>query len=310
MPEKSHQPFILVPEAALLAKLPEHQRTRFEKALSIMHKDIASVMSWEQVAKQSAISPFHFHRQFTHVFHETPGRYLGRIRLQYAVSMLFEYLSDNVTDIALQCGYSSSQALAKALKRDLNMTAKAIRHLGNTGTPEDINALFEKLAHRDGSETPLENQLAEAMPCELKLLPDRALKRQPLPDLHFDDLCEKLGEKMLDITFITQVPELEKSWNEDQHTAGTWVSPQPDVNCEDDTIIRINAGHFLCCDVCLMSDIGYIAAIDGLFYHAEKLGYEIDQDGYCIEQITQLDMQPTGGLVLSLQIAVKVNTPN
>lgn len=331
MPDLSSKPYSLAPEDSLIETLPEHQRKRFMKALDLMHQDIGASISWEEIATQSAISPFHFHRQFTQLFHETPGHYLSRVRLQFSVSMLFENKEMNVTDIALYCGFSSSQALAKALKRDLNMTAKAIRKLGNEGDAEEVADLLNKLAHKDGSDVSIENQLAETMPCQVTHFPQRAIKTRELPDVDFDTLCLKLGSKMLELVFITPIKDIKKSWNDDNHQAGSWIAPsratanQKAVTCETtnsdaidaegsnyegenneepDNIILINAGHFICAEVYVTSDIGYVAALDGIYYYAERYGLEIDPDGYCLEQPKDIEWTSSGGIVLSLQVSI------
>jgi AraC-like DNA-binding protein len=79
--------FQLVPEVALLKSLPEHLQKRFTQALTMMHEEWADRRSWEEIATESAISPYHFHRQFSELFNETPGQYLARIRLHPAVGL-------------------------------------------------------------------------------------------------------------------------------------------------------------------------------------------------------------------------------
>lgn len=116
MSASRQSPFNLVPEVALLQPLPEHWQKRFADALTLMHQDWQQPRSWQEIANASAISPSHFHRQFTELFHETPGQYLARLRLQHAVNLLMSQEQHSVTDVAHACGFSSSQALAKALK--------------------------------------------------------------------------------------------------------------------------------------------------------------------------------------------------
>ena len=111
--------YSLIPEKALLASLPGHLQQRFERALASMHRDLQQQLTWEQIARHSSISPAHFHRQFKALFHETPGHYLSRIRLQFATEQLLRFPEQRITDIAHQAGFSDSQALAKALKRTL-----------------------------------------------------------------------------------------------------------------------------------------------------------------------------------------------
>lgn len=121
MTEVNKVPYTLVPEIALLASLAPHYQKRFKVALHLMHDALEERLSWEQIAEKSVISAYHFHRQFSQLFNETPGRYLGRIRMQYALNLLMMESKLKITDIAYRCGYSSFQAMAKVLQRRLQI---------------------------------------------------------------------------------------------------------------------------------------------------------------------------------------------
>ncbi|PIF74612.1 AraC family transcriptional regulator [Variovorax sp. 54] len=78
------------------------------------------------LADMAAMSRYHFHRIFRAYFGITVGGYVTWRRLQRAC----ELLADNpvsVTDVALQVGYESAQALAKAMRRELDTTPMAVR---------------------------------------------------------------------------------------------------------------------------------------------------------------------------------------
>ncbi|WP_245884141.1 helix-turn-helix transcriptional regulator [Vibrio albus] len=297
MMNSNETPFALVPEKALLASLPEHYKKRFETALLLMHDTLTEGLCWEQIAKQSAISPYHFHRQFTLLFNETPGQYLNRLRLQYAVYLLFTAKHKKITDIALLCGYSSSQAMAKALKRELGTTAKNIRQLIHSGTPEKTSELMAKLAH-PGNEHSLETQLAKSMPCELVWYPTRGMKKQHFPEFDWDIIFETIGEKSTQLISATPVSELERPWKDISYTIGNWYVPEEDYDH------YLPEGYFLCCEVYIVSDVAYIAAIEGLFEQAEKLGYEVDTSGYLIEMVRHVELTLTGGATFAFQIPI------
>ncbi|TKF33961.1 helix-turn-helix domain-containing protein [Enterovibrio norvegicus] len=292
-------PFYLVPEVALLEQLPEHLRKRFIHALTLMHKHLDDQLSWEQIATKSAISPYHFHRQFTDLFHETPGHYLGRLRLQRAVNLLMKNAPWTITEIAQHCGFSSSQALGKALKRELGVTAKQIRKMGITSTANETVALMNKLAH-PGEGNTLEQELAQAMPTELVWYPQRGMKKIALDDRNWDKVFNAYGEKAVRLMGITPIKDIEKSWEEIETVIGDWQ-----VNNEEyDNVIQ--EGYFLCCDVYVASDIGYIAAIESLFQRTEQEQLSVDVTGVLVEMIRDIDLSDTGGVTFSLQIPIKV----
>ena len=63
-------------------------------------------VSIRYVAREAAMSPFHFIRQFTAVFGETPHQFRTRARVDRARKLLA--LSDySVTDVCMEIGFSS-----------------------------------------------------------------------------------------------------------------------------------------------------------------------------------------------------------
>ncbi|KZN44096.1 hypothetical protein N475_08280 [Pseudoalteromonas luteoviolacea DSM 6061] len=299
MSEKNPTPFVLVPEYALLAPLPEHLLTRFATALKLMHQDLASGLCWEQIATQSAISPFHFHRQFSELFNETPGQYLSRVRLQYAVHYIFAEQDYKIIDIAHECGFSSSQALGKALKKALGLTAKEIRAMGVSGTPRQTSELMTKLAHPSETES-LENKLAQNLPCELVWYPQRGMKLLPNTSQDWDIVFDTFGEKSTRIMGMTPVNQLENSWKDIQTYMGDWQ-----VTSSEYTKL-LAEGHYFCCDVYLVSDTAYAVALEQLFKLIETEGYQLDDSGYLVEIVRDIEMTDTGGVTFSFQVPVIV----
>lgn len=71
-------------------------------------------------------SPFHFHRLYRALTGETPGRTVARLRLLQALQLLGQAES-RVTDVALNVGYESPQALARACRQALDATPSTLR---------------------------------------------------------------------------------------------------------------------------------------------------------------------------------------
>ncbi|WP_434339841.1 helix-turn-helix domain-containing protein [Motilimonas cestriensis] len=314
------KPFILVPEMALLEQLPPHLQARFEKALQLMHHALSEGLTWQQVAERCAISPSHFHRQFTQIWHETPGQYLNRIRLQIAVYELFELHQYNITDIAHRCGFSSSQALAKALKRELNMSAKALREMARSATPEQTAQMLEKIAHptcpetntkhaasiqltsqanhaQKGNSKNLEQHLARNLPCQLIWYPDRWLNASLQDNFSWDREFVTKGKQAKGLFALSPVNQLTRPW----HEIDVWLGTE---NTNNEANLFLPAGNYLCTEVYLVSDIGYIAAWQGLLDYAERHQHQIDQTGYSVEQIRDLELTLTGGATFAMQVPI------
>ncbi|MEZ8824030.1 helix-turn-helix domain-containing protein [Vibrio amylolyticus] len=298
MTNASNAPYVIVPEFSLLETLPAHQRKRFETALQLMHETLADQLSWEQIAQKSAISASHFHRQFTELFNETPGQYLSRFRLQYAVSLLMSDNGTNITEIAHASGYSSSQAMAKALKRELGLTAKAIRKMSTSATPRETNELLNKLAHPAGDNS-LENQLVQDLPCELIWYPERGMKKVEYADFDWDVIFDTLGENCTHLISATPIAELEKQWKDISYTIGDWQASTEEYDH------YLAEGYYLCCTAYLVSDIAYGETIEKLFEYAKEQGHSVDLSGCLIEMVLDVELDIMGGVTFIFQIPIK-----
>jgi len=94
------------------------------KAINYIIENFTKPPDLEAVAKISGFSKFHFHRQFKAFTGETLNQFIKRIRLERAAFMLVFQKHRTVTDIALSCGFSSSQNFATDFKKHFHMTPK------------------------------------------------------------------------------------------------------------------------------------------------------------------------------------------
>ncbi|EHJ8626390.1 TPA: GyrI-like domain-containing protein [Salmonella enterica subsp. enterica serovar Java] len=83
-------------------------------------------LSIEMLASSACLSFYHFHRVFTAVTGETPGKMCRRLRIQRAAWQL-RYTDASITDIAMEAGLASSQALAKIFRRYYDCTPGEFR---------------------------------------------------------------------------------------------------------------------------------------------------------------------------------------
>lgn len=80
----------------------------------------------ETLAAIAHQSPYHFHRLYRALTGETPGRTVARLRLAQALHLLGKP-GARITGVALQVGFESPQALARACRRELDVTPSALR---------------------------------------------------------------------------------------------------------------------------------------------------------------------------------------
>ena len=89
----------------------------------------AENLSLEQIASQVFSSPFHFQKIFKSESGESPKEYLTRIRLENAVQRIRIDLHLTVFDVALECGFSSQAAFARAFRQKFGVSATEFRNL-------------------------------------------------------------------------------------------------------------------------------------------------------------------------------------
>jgi len=78
------------------------------------------------LASSAAMSRHHFHRIFHAYFGLTVGGYVTWRRLRQACALLANG-SESVIDVAVAVGFASAQALAKAMRRELDTTPSEVR---------------------------------------------------------------------------------------------------------------------------------------------------------------------------------------
>jgi AraC family transcriptional regulator len=101
--------------------------TRIHHVITYITEHLAEELSLEVLARQAHFSPYHFHRIFTALVGETPNAFVNRLRVERAAWLLLRKRAYSVTEIALDCGFSSSAAFARAFKQAFGMSATAWR---------------------------------------------------------------------------------------------------------------------------------------------------------------------------------------
>lgn len=81
----------------------------------------------EALATVAAFSPFHFQRQFSSLLGMSVGEYQRQARLRRAAMRLAHRPQESVTAIALDAGYGSNEAFARAFRSLLGQSPSAFR---------------------------------------------------------------------------------------------------------------------------------------------------------------------------------------
>jgi AraC family transcriptional regulator len=98
-------------------------------------------LSLEALAQVGAFSPYHFHRIFKAVVGENLKEFVQRVRLEWAGSALVSRPQVDVLEIALDAGFQSASAFARAFKERFGMTATDWRRGGAVAWSKERSAI-------------------------------------------------------------------------------------------------------------------------------------------------------------------------
>lgn len=70
----------------------------------------------DEIAAQTGLSKYHFHRLFVKETHSTPQSYLEKIRMEHASHYMILYPDTSMTDVAFESGYSSPACFSRAFR--------------------------------------------------------------------------------------------------------------------------------------------------------------------------------------------------
>lgn len=103
---------------------------RVNRVIDHIQAHRAEALELEKLAQIAAFSPFHFHRIFRSITGENLGEFVQRIRLEWAGTALLQRPQADVLEIALDSGFQSASAFARAFKEHFGVTATAWRSGG------------------------------------------------------------------------------------------------------------------------------------------------------------------------------------
>jgi AraC family transcriptional regulator len=97
--------------------VPTDYVERVNLAIDHIVRDLAEPLRLEDVSRAAGFSPFHFHRVFKALVGETLNQFVKRLRLERALYLMSHAPSRSLTDVALECGFSSSSDFSRCFKQ-------------------------------------------------------------------------------------------------------------------------------------------------------------------------------------------------
>jgi AraC family transcriptional regulator len=129
------------PRAKMQAKNEYVQR--IDRVIDYFRGNLHRPVKLPELAHVACFSEFHFHRIFRAVSGETLNGFTNRLRLEKAARLL-RYSEQSLTDIALDCGFSSSATFSRAFRSVYDTSPSQFRKSGEIKKSKICKALFPK----------------------------------------------------------------------------------------------------------------------------------------------------------------------
>ena len=100
---------------------------RVNRVIDHIREHLADDLPLAALARVAAFSPFHFHRVFRAVTGETVAGFVQRLRIEKAAAALRDHPDASVLAVALDHGFASPAAFARAFRARFGMSATAWR---------------------------------------------------------------------------------------------------------------------------------------------------------------------------------------
>lgn len=97
--------------------VPADYVERVNRAIDYIVRNLARPLRLEDVSRAAYFSPFHFHRVFKSLLGETLNQFVKRQRLERALYLMSHAPGRSLTDVALDCGFSSSSDFSRSFKQ-------------------------------------------------------------------------------------------------------------------------------------------------------------------------------------------------
>ncbi|MCX6151351.1 MAG: AraC family transcriptional regulator [Ignavibacteriales bacterium] len=112
-------------------------KARINRVIKFIDDNLNKDLSLEVLANAACFSQFHFHRIFNSIIGETPGDFVKRLRIEKAANYLTLFPNLSITEIAFNCGFSSSASFARAFKEHFGLSATKWKENGYKNISSD-----------------------------------------------------------------------------------------------------------------------------------------------------------------------------
>jgi len=106
---------------------------RVNAVIDHIEAHLSEDLSLATLAEVAHFSPYHFHRVFSTMVGKTLSRFITRLRVERAATLLVQHPDRAITDIAVDCGFMNPSSFARSFKESFAMSASEWRTSGFVG---------------------------------------------------------------------------------------------------------------------------------------------------------------------------------
>lgn len=96
--------------------------SRINRVIDYIENNIALNFTLDELSEIASFSKFHFHRIFQSITGETLFQFIQRVRLERSAMLLKNNRYETITEIAMECGFTSSALFSRSFKKYFNLT--------------------------------------------------------------------------------------------------------------------------------------------------------------------------------------------
>lgn len=118
---------------------------RIDRVIDHVRQNLSADLSLEALSKIACFSPYHFHRIFRSVTHETVAAFIRRARLERAVYLMRSSPDRPLSSIAMEVGFGTPSEFSRIFKKQYGQTPRSWDRQSRLDDVEDfIAGLFEE----------------------------------------------------------------------------------------------------------------------------------------------------------------------
>lgn len=126
-------------------------RHRVNRVINHVRDNLCEALDLETLTDVACLSKFHFTRVFDAHLRESPKQFVARLRLEMAARKLIQCGTGNMTDIALDCGFSGSDSFSRSFKNRFACSPRTFRGFYRSGMrAHEIDNPIKKEIYKPG----------------------------------------------------------------------------------------------------------------------------------------------------------------